>query len=81
MIQREDQRLHIDEIGWHGKAARPLQMEGADSATIAGIMLGRMRAAGLARKEFGEIAAREVWRARRDSNSRPIAPEAIALSS
>ena len=24
---------------------------------------------------------RELWRARRDSNSRPIAPEAIALSS
>ena len=28
-----------------------------------------------------ERAKREEWRARRDSNSRPIAPEAIALSS
>ena len=32
-------------------------------------------------KELRSQGNEELWRARRDSNSRPIAPEAIALSS
>jgi hypothetical protein len=37
---------------------------------------------GVQKKQYHESSCcQEFWRARRDSNSRPIAPEAIALSS